>query len=250
MESKVAHLFLVRDDLNHEPVWRRYFDGHENRYSVHVHAKWPHQITSDWLRGHLIPEHCETEYARISLVEAELLLLKAALQDSSNQYFVLHSESCIPLRSFEAAYQHLFESGRSRMYYHQANMERHSRVNTSVIGREHFQKASQFFCLTRTHAQLVVEQLKLTDWTQAAHCPDEHCIPTTLSMHGRLGECLRGDVTFTHWPGGGQSPVTFHVLSPDHLNLLQKTSALFARKFARDSDIANQVPMPSPEADV
>ena len=35
---KIAFLFLVREDIVFEPLWRRYFAGHEGRYSLYVHA--------------------------------------------------------------------------------------------------------------------------------------------------------------------------------------------------------------------
>src|SRR5688500_3280959 len=104
MKAKLAHLFLIRDGLNHGPLWKRFFRGRKGLYEVYVHAKSPSQLKSDWLRGNLISDYCDTQWGSVSLVKAELLLLKAALQDTSNRFFVLHSESCIPIRRFDFVY--------------------------------------------------------------------------------------------------------------------------------------------------
>jgi len=35
---KVAYLFLTRGPLPLEPLWERYFEGHEDLYSIYIHA--------------------------------------------------------------------------------------------------------------------------------------------------------------------------------------------------------------------
>lgn len=245
---KIAHLFLVRDGLNHEPVWQRFFRGHEAQWTAYVHAKWPQQVTSDWLRSKLIARHCETEWGRVSLVQAELLLLEAALQDEQNQFFLLHSESCVPLRSFEYVYRILFTGQRSWLSFNRGNPERYKYIDPSAIPREHFYKSSQWFCLSRSHAEFLVEKTELRHWRHA-DCPDEHWIATLLAMHGKLDECLDRRLTFADWRGTLQSPVTFHDLSPEHVKSLQGRE-LFARKFAVDSNVGDYMPLVVPTPDL
>jgi hypothetical protein len=242
MAAKLAHLFLVRDNLNQYPIWERFFADHEAFYTRYAHAKWPEKIRSTWFRNCVIPNLCQTEYATISLVKAELLLLKEALNDKQNHFFLLHSESCIPLHSFKYTYQEIFDTSKSWISFGKGSMERYSGVDQRSIPSLNFYKSSQFFCLTRDHASLLVENANLSLWTRS-HCPDEHYVPTNLSIHDRLHECLRTDLTFTFWQGQINSPVTFHAMSPDHLMLLRKTSSLFARKFSERSDISNYVPI-------
>lgn len=35
---KVAYMFLTRGPLPLEPLWERYFEGHEDLYSIYIHA--------------------------------------------------------------------------------------------------------------------------------------------------------------------------------------------------------------------
>jgi hypothetical protein len=35
---KIAFLFLVRGDLPLRPLWDKFFEGHEEQYSIYVHA--------------------------------------------------------------------------------------------------------------------------------------------------------------------------------------------------------------------
>src|SRR5258708_1650959 len=231
---KIAHLFLVRDDLTQERVWRQFFRGNEDHYSLYVHAKWPHRMTSDLIRHRLVTRLCPTEYGKASLVQAERLLLEAALEDERNSFFLLHSESCVPIRPFETVYRQLMENGRTWLYYFRGSMERYAGVNQRAVHKHHFYKTSQFFCLTRFHAQWLVDQPIEGNWQQC-ECADEHYIPALLSMCGELERCLQRQLTFTdrdvtrrESPAG---PACFHKLSSADLNRLQQTPSLFARKF-------------------
>lgn len=38
VRRKVAFMFLIRDDLPLAPLWERFFKGHEDYYSIYVHA--------------------------------------------------------------------------------------------------------------------------------------------------------------------------------------------------------------------
>jgi len=242
MTPKLAHLFLIREGLNHEIVWERFFLHHEETYSLYVHAKWPNSVKSRWLQRNLIEDHCDTEWGSVSIVQAELQLLKAALRTKDNRFFLLHSESCVPLRPFGEIYEELFRIDRSWIHYHRGNMRRYQGVNQAVIPKRHFLKSSQFFCLTRAHAELLVKRLDLNNWKEC-YCADEHCVASTLSEYGELDKCVKRDLTFAHWPQQSRSPITFSNLSYSELKLFRTTPALFARKFAIDSDIANFIPI-------
>lgn len=206
----------------------------------------PDCLDSVWLKKRLIPWYCDTEWGRVSLVLAELLLLKAALRDKANQFFLLHSESCVPMRSFDFIYEQIVRTNQSWLHYHKGNMDRYGGVNKNKICQDQFYKASQFFCLRRNHAELLLKNVDLGNW-QESWFADEHCIPTTLAHCGRLNECVRHDLTFSYWPTPARSPMTFDVLKKEDLVVLGKTVTMFARKFSVKSNIMNYVPLPCPQ---
>jgi hypothetical protein len=242
--ERIAHLFLIRNNLNHEGIWKEFFRGHEKYYNIYVHAKEPDKMASKLLRNNRIARQCETTYGHVSLVKAELLLLKEALKSKENKFFLLHSESCVPIRSFESVYGQLFEAGRSWLHYFKDDLWRYYGVEMTAIPYDLFFKSSQFFCLTRSHAEAVLANGRLEHWKHC-QCADEHFIPTVLAMGGQIHDCLPRPLTFTEWnqkrresPAG---PTTFHKLSSNDLEALLRTESLFARKFAPDSDISRHI---------
>lgn len=36
--AKIAFMFLVKDNIPFAPLWERYFRGHEDKYSIYIHA--------------------------------------------------------------------------------------------------------------------------------------------------------------------------------------------------------------------
>jgi core-2/I-Branching enzyme len=244
--QRIAHLFLIRSGLNQEKVWKSFFRGYEPYYSVYVHAKHRNRIASRLLRHNHISAWCETKYADVSLVRAELLLLREALQNKENKFLLLHSESCVPIRSFEFVYSSLFTVGTSRLYSFREDMLRYYGVNTSRIPHSAFLKSSQFFCLTRDHAKAVLENGRIEDWAES-ECADEHYIPTVLNLSGRLHECSPVPLAYADWDPKRRTsrtgPVVFDKLLPKDVQALRQTQCLFARKFSAESDIIQHVPM-------
>ncbi|CAI7730858.1 unnamed protein product [Closterium sp. NIES-54] len=97
VQPKIAFLFLVRGPLPLERVWQRFFQGHEGRYSIYIHAstadyECDKHVNSSVFRGRQIPSVPIT-WGGPNLIRAERRLLAAALADPANQRFVLLSES-------------------------------------------------------------------------------------------------------------------------------------------------------------
>ena len=241
---KLAHLFLVRASLHHEALWEEFFSEAGDAFSIYVHPKWPENVTTGLFRNRFVPGRRPTEYGRISIVQAELCLLRASLGDAANQFFLLHSESCIPLRPFSAVYREVFALGTSWFSYHRGSMSRYRQIDARLVPEKHFYKASQFFCLSRRHAEFILANGDLTAWKNATFA-EEHFLPTVLSMHGRLGECARRALTFADWSVSRResvsSPTTFHRLLPGDAAMLEACDCLFARKFAADSDVSRHI---------
>lgn len=243
-QAKLAHLFLVRANLHQEAMWEEFFSEADDAFSIYVHPKWPEKVTTSLFRNRIVPGVYPTEYGRISIVQAELCLLRAAISDQANQFFLMHSESCIPIRTFSRVQKEVFRLGRSWLNYHQGSMCRHSHIDGRAVPEEHFYKASQFFCLSRRHVERILANCDLTAWKDS-WSPEEHYFTTALAMCGELAECAQRDLTFADWDSSrresGWGPATFHALLPDDAAKLQSTDCLFARKFAPDSDVFHYI---------
>nr|KJB06338.1 hypothetical protein B456_001G000400 [Gossypium raimondii] len=122
---KIAFLFLTPGTLYFEPLWDKFFRGHEDRFSVYVHASREKPVhTSHYFIGRDI--HRETVlkrkegkkkkklskdgrvvWGKFSMVDIERRLLARSLLDPDNQQFVLLSDSCVPLHNFDYVYNYL-----------------------------------------------------------------------------------------------------------------------------------------------
>ncbi|CAI5979865.1 unnamed protein product [Closterium sp. NIES-65] len=195
VQPKIAFLFLVRGPLPLERVWQRFFQGHEGRYSIYIHAstadyECDKHVNSSVFRGRQIPSVPIT-WGGPNLIRAERRLLAAALADPANQRFVLLSESCLPLFNFTHVFDYLMASDKSFVTSH-ASVWRYRKEMAPVIKGQDFKKGSQapllrlnldyppalwltpvplpptfrarvrvqWFALTRAHAAKVVEDSK------------------------------------------------------------------------------------------
>ncbi|CAI5524121.1 unnamed protein product [Closterium sp. Naga37s-1] len=119
--EKIAFLFLTRGPLPLVPLWDRFFQGHEGRYSVYVHASTPAFAFppdfSPTFRDALIPGG-KVAWGDFSMVAAERKLLATAFFDPLNAFFALLSDSCIPLWPFTFIYSYVASANVSLLDAH------------------------------------------------------------------------------------------------------------------------------------
>ncbi|CAI5482635.1 unnamed protein product [Closterium sp. Yama58-4] len=162
--GSLALLFLTRGPIPLAPLWEKFLRGHEGRYAIYVHASntsfsFP-PGSSPLFRGRLVPGG-EVRWGEMSMVDAERRLLEAAVQDEANSFFVLLSESCIPLWPFDYVYSYIASSSAS---FVDAYSDPYSmsfgryipHIFMPVIRRHQFLKGNQWFILQRRHAEAVV----------------------------------------------------------------------------------------------
>ncbi|KAJ0971537.1 hypothetical protein J5N97_019496 [Dioscorea zingiberensis] len=156
------------------------------------------------------------EWGRASMVEAERRLLANALLDSSNQHFILLSESCIPLFNFSTAYNYITRSNLSFLSSfddpRKAGRGRYNKLMMPAVRLQQWRKGSQWFHLRRKLAIEVVSDNKyFMIFKQHCRAPcymDEHYIPTLVTMFFPEFNSNRS-ITFVDWSRGGKHPVTF-----------------------------------------
>jgi len=133
------------------------------------------------------------EWGKVSLQEAENRLLFNALLDDTNSWFLLLSESCIPVDNFTNTYKHITESNHSFIMSFQEsrdlqgtrlNRGKHWQMAPEVVV-DNFRKGSQWFQINRDLALVVAEDAiyypKFVDSFCQPHpvCYiDEHYLPT------------------------------------------------------------------------
>jgi len=114
MVNKIAFLFLTIDNTNISEIWEYYFRGNEDRINIYVHPKNKELVTDSFLKDNIIDDIKETSWSH--LTNAFLSLLKTAIKERDNKYFVSVSNSCLPIKSFNRFYNFLFNNDIKKSY--------------------------------------------------------------------------------------------------------------------------------------
>ncbi|KAG6671940.1 hypothetical protein I3842_16G029800 [Carya illinoinensis] len=252
---KIAFMFLTKGPLPLAPIWERFLKGHEELYSIYVHSLPSFQadfLPSSVFYRRQIPSQV-SEWGRMSMCDAERRLLANALLDISNEWFILVSESCIPLYNFSVIRHYLMKSQYSYMgAFDDPGKFGRGRYNESMapeVNITQWRKGSQWFEVNRKLAISIVEDTmyypKFERFCRPACYVDEHYFPTMLTI--LAGNLLANrSITWVDWSRGGPHPATFgraditeqffkRILEGHNCTYNDQSSSicfLFARKFA------------------
>lgn len=209
---KVAFMFLTPGALPFEMLWDKFFQGHDGRFTVYVHAsrEQPNHVSPHFIGRNIRSE--KVVWGKISMVDAEKRLLMNALQDPDNQQFVLLSDSCVPLHHFDYVYNYLIFTNVSFIdCYDDPGPHgaggRYSEHMLPEIEFKDFRKGSQWFTMTRRHALIIMAdslyykkfRLYCRPGMEGRNCySDEHYFPTLFNMIDPDG-IAKWSVTYVDW---------------------------------------------------
>ncbi|CAN8229990.1 unnamed protein product [Cochlearia groenlandica] len=236
--SKIAFMFLTPGTLPFERLWDRFFQGHEEKFSVYIHASKERPVHYSRYFVNREIRSDEVVWGRISMVDAERRLLSNALRDPTNQQFVLLSDSCVPLRSFEYIYNYLMYSNVSYVDCFDDQGEhgsgRHMKHMLPEIPKKDFRKGAQWFTMKRQHAVATMADSlyysKFRDYCGPGiennkNCiADEHYLPTFFHMLDPSG-ISNWTVTQVDWSERQWHPKTYMPEDITHELLKNLTSA-------------------------
>nr|XP_043621227.1 glycosyltransferase BC10-like [Erigeron canadensis] len=248
-KEKIAFLFLVKESVPLDFLWHNFFKNADpENFTIYIHSK-PGFIfneattRSTFFYNRQLEHSVVVGWGKPTMIEAEKLLFKAALDDTTNQIFVLLSDSCVPLYNFSYIYTYLMSAPRSFVdSFIDANDTNEKRYNPEMspdIPEDKWRKGSQWITLVRKHAEEVAydnvvfpifnkhcKRRPLLDLSrgndslreqQQHNCiPDEHYVPTLLAMRGFEDELERRTLTYSLWNQSTETmntqawhPVTF-----------------------------------------
>ncbi|CAN1147318.1 Glycosyltransferase BC10 [Linum perenne] len=215
---KIAFMFLSKGPLPLAPLWERFFKGHQGRYSIYLHslptfeAKFP---PSSAFYRRQVPSKV-SEWGKMSMCDAERRLLANALLDISNEWFILLSESCIPIYNFSIIYRYIAKSKYSFVgAFDDEGPFGRGRYNENMapeVNITQWRKGSQWFEVNRELAVKIVEDTKYYPKFEEfckPHCyVDEHYFPTMLTIEA-MHTLANRSITWVDWSRGGAHPATF-----------------------------------------
>lgn len=153
---KIAFLFLTLDNVRFPQIWNEYFKNNESRINIYSHPKYPDKVTVSWQKKNIINNLATTNWGEI--IYALASLFKAALQDKNNKKFIVVSESCLPIKSFDIFYKFLEKDHINTSYIDFWEMpEKDHNILKSKLPKNYFKyelkKHSAWFCLSRHHVK-------------------------------------------------------------------------------------------------
>ncbi|VFQ82279.1 unnamed protein product [Cuscuta campestris] len=152
----------------------------------------------------------------MSICDAERRLLANALLDIANEWFILLSESCIPLRNFTLIYTHIKRSKHSFIgSFDDPGPYGRARYDPNMLPEvniSQWRKGSQWFEIDRNLALYIVEDVtfypKFSDFCTPPCYVDEHYFPTMLAIKA-ANRLANRSLTWVDWSRGGAHPATF-----------------------------------------
>ncbi|KAJ4707674.1 Core-2/I-branching beta-1,6-N-acetylglucosaminyltransferase family protein [Melia azedarach] len=234
---KIAFMFLTPGNLPFERLWDKFFHGHEDRFSVYVHASSEKPVhVSRYFVGRDI--HSEkVAWGKISMLDAEKRLLAHALVDPDNHQFVLLSDSCVPLHNFDYVYNYLMYTNVSYIDCFEDpgphGSGRYSEHMLPEVEKKDFRKGSQWFSLKRQHAIIIMaDSLYYTKFKlyckpnmDGRNCyADEHYLPTLFYMIDP-GGIANWSVTHVDWSEGKWHPKAYRAQDVT-FDLLKKIASI------------------------
>lgn len=264
---KLAFLFLIYDEINQEELWHNFFRKIDKaRYSVYIHYKYNKPLK--YFESNKLDEIVSTNYADLSLVKAQNMLLREALKDTENEHFIFLSNSCVPLKKFDYIYNALFEE--DLCFFNMARDEHifergRGQELLKHCGKDNVKKASQWCVLTREVAGILTDSddvLELFFESEKFALADEYFYISYLFNLGKR-DCIHGfyyesvncttfeywsdkeyvfnkEFTSTHPLNWERRLKTYYDISVDELLFLLKAPCLFGRKFDVDCTVDGQ----------
>ncbi|GJX94450.1 glycosyl transferase, family 14 protein, partial [Tanacetum coccineum] len=190
-------------------------------FTIYIHSKpgilFDESVTkSAFFYNRQLRNSVEVGWGTPTMIEAEKLLFKAALDDPANQIFVLLSDSFIDAT----------DDPREKRYNPEMSPD---------IPEDKWRKGSQWITLVRRHAEVVAydhavfpifEKHCKIEQQQHNCIPDEHYVPTLLVMWGFEDELERRTLTYSLWNQSTETmdtqawhPVTFGYAGASQKNI-------------------------------
>ena len=165
--DKIAFMFLTRNNLIKPELWYKFLNEGRDKCNIYFHTKEKDKIVQKFVKDNQIEKHVHTKWGTSSLVTASNYLIEEALKDETNKYFVLVSETCIPLYTFNYIYKKLFSSNKSYLYtgltptrgvkvYEETLDIVYSKISNpeELVDRDTIMRNSQWMILNREHAEI------------------------------------------------------------------------------------------------
>ena len=234
--SKLSFLFLTKGNHNCITAWDLFFKNiPKNKYSIYCHPKT--KPTQKLLYKNVIDNIVNTQWGDISLIKATLSLLYTSFQDNDNKYFILVSDSCIPIIDFNFLKDIITRENKTWITWklNTNKLDRYHQLHKSfkkTLPSNNFYSQHQWMILRRDHVYEILNT-NLTQVFKNVHAADEHYFVTILYLKNLLNynECINHKTTYCDWSNTlSMHPSEFSDINTKLLDIAQKNKCFFLRK--------------------
>lgn len=270
---KIAFLFLTIDDVNFPEIWEYYFKNNNIKFNIYCHAKNPHNVKTPWLKKNIIKDLTSTKWGHFT--NAIINLLRSALINKDNEKFMIVSESCLPIKSFDKFYSMLKSDDIKTSYINVSKNDNNVNIKNSKIEENYLSniiKHSGWWCLSRHHVKKLLSNSNIYKFNKII-AGDENI----LSLIYPSNNIINFQITYDDWDYNknkiiilnekirklyelkeakktnkydneifnirvqksilGKHPKTYEIISKKELDKIKNLDSFFMRKFSKESDI-------------
>lgn len=244
--KKIAFCFLIYDIINHEDIWNMFFKNIDKKlYTIYIHYKYNKPLK--YFEKYKLDNCIDTKYENETIPLAYNVLFREAYKDENNYKFVIVSNSCIPLKSFNYVYNKLTMDN-----YGYFNVSPHSQCFPNcnyllqVMEKKNISKSHNWFILNRKLVKNLCFDLDsfLKKHYKTIYAPAEYFYYTFIKILNLQNEIITthnvaaGATTFTNWSDMEDYPYQDHsalknysFITQEELSYLLDSKSLFGRKF-------------------
>lgn len=274
---KIAFCFLTIDNTYYPQIWLDYFKDNYDKLNIYSHPKYPEQVEDIFLKENIIKKLVPTKWG--AFTNAYLNLYEEAYKNPDNEFFIIVSESCLPVKSFNNFYNFLQKKynkdNKVSFLYHRKyddfNIKK-SKLSKKYLNNIKLIKHSGWFVLSRYHIKKLLSHPDRYKFNNII-AGDEHILSLIYDSH-----FINYQITYDDWTYSepiikelneklaylyylkenlnidtdeeilklriaksdiGKHPYVFDKITDIQLKGMKISESFFYRKFSRNSDIIN-----------
>lgn len=236
---KVALCFNIhyKNILVKEKIWKEWVYYNRDIINIYFHYNKRSPISSHWIKNHVIPQSYLRETSYYHVVPALMSLLSFAYNDSSNKWFCLLTESCVPMispKEFRIRFFHYYSYTIFRWYFPNWNIQYQKRANLFKLPEKYHLANDPWIIMTRhdVFCCLKFTKNKMYEVIIAGIIANESIFAIALAYYSRIQKVLNKSSTLCDWTrmNSPTSPHVFKNLDIEKDKYILKNDAIFLRK--------------------
>jgi len=248
-KKKLAFCFMIYDKIANQEIWEKFFQKiNSNNYTILIHYKENKDLGI--FNKYKLDKCIDTCWGCFSLVKAQMLLMKKALEDKNVTHCIWLSGNCLPMKHFNYIYQNLDPKF---SYFNKSPDEQvFPRCDTLVknhsLNRNIIKKAAMQSIINRKHCELILQNTDFIEKFSGIIAADEIAFISAIYNLKKEKELVLTPnisfdaTTYTCWPNminhkdfdnskKTGKPYKFSYICPEELKMVNKSKSFFGRKF-------------------